>query len=83
MVALLVVPTGKKRPRVCGAQCYNAKHPTCYCVCEGSNHQAGLEKAVEQTRETMVTFTVVHPGVRFAQVVHQLKFEEGEECQGN
>lgn len=35
----------------CDARCYNAKEPSCDCICGGRNHGAGLEKAAEQTRE--------------------------------
>lgn len=35
----------------CDARCYNAKEPHCECICGGRNHGAGLQKAIEQTRE--------------------------------
>jgi len=46
-----VKASGGKRARVCNAQCYNAKFPTCVCVCGGKNHGVGLERAKENTRE--------------------------------
>ncbi len=35
----------------CDARCYDAREPHCECVCGGRNHGAGLERAIEQTRE--------------------------------
>ncbi|MCA1571075.1 MAG: hypothetical protein LC798_12280 [Chloroflexi bacterium] len=35
----------------CDARCYDAKHPDCDCICGGKNHGAGLNRAVENTRE--------------------------------
>jgi hypothetical protein len=35
----------------CDARCYNATCETCDCICVGRNHGAGLEQAVENTRE--------------------------------
>ena len=48
----------------CDARCYEACEPHCDCVCGGRNHGAGLERAVENTRELanewMETFTQQH-----------------------
>lgn len=33
--------------RNCDASCYNATGPKCECVCGGSNHGVGLQKAIE------------------------------------
>jgi len=35
----------------CDARCYNAKEPHCECICGGRNHGAGLQRAIENTRE--------------------------------
>ena len=35
----------------CDARCYNAHDPHCDCICGGKNHQAGLQKAVENTEK--------------------------------
>lgn len=35
----------------CDAKCYDAKEPTCHCICGGRNHGAGKKQAVENTRE--------------------------------
>lgn len=35
----------------CDAKCYGAKHPDCNCICGGRNHGAGIDKALENTRE--------------------------------
>lgn len=32
--------------RRCNATCYNAKTPTCNCICGGRNHGVGLQQAV-------------------------------------
>lgn len=35
----------------CDARCYNATEPNCVCICGGKNHGAGLNKALDNTRE--------------------------------
>jgi len=35
----------------CDARCYNAKEPSCTCVCGGKNHGVGMNQAIENTRE--------------------------------
>ena len=35
----------------CDARCYNATGKTCKCICGGRNHGAGLEQAMENTKE--------------------------------
>jgi hypothetical protein len=35
----------------CDAQCYDAKHPECTCICKGENHGQGFDVAVQQTIE--------------------------------
>lgn len=35
----------------CDVRCYEARELHCGCVCGGRNHGAGLERAVENTRE--------------------------------
>lgn len=35
----------------CNANCYNAKHEVCVCVCGGRNHGVGHDKAVENVRQ--------------------------------
>lgn len=34
----------------CDANCYEARHPECDCVCGGMNHGAGLDRAIDNTR---------------------------------
>ncbi len=38
----------------CDARCYNADGPDCDCICGGRNHGAGLEQALEETREMIL-----------------------------
>lgn len=38
-----------KRDRICNSRCYNAKHPNCVCICSGTNHSVGLQKAMGQS----------------------------------
>lgn len=49
----------------CDAHCYEAREPHCDCICGGRNHGAGLERAVDNTREFaeewMETYTKTHP----------------------
>jgi hypothetical protein len=35
----------------CDAKCYNAWGPECHCICQGVNHGAGRQEAIENTRE--------------------------------
>lgn len=44
MATLITQKIGGKR-RKCNSRCYNAKHPTCRCLCGGINHMKGLEQA--------------------------------------
>lgn len=39
------------RVAVCDALCYAADHTTCGCICGGTNHGAGLMKALDNTRK--------------------------------
>jgi hypothetical protein len=35
----------------CDAKCYKAQEPDCDCICGGRNHGAGIEQALDNTRE--------------------------------
>lgn len=35
----------------CDARCYNATCTQCDCICGGKNHGAGIQQAMENTRE--------------------------------
>jgi hypothetical protein len=35
----------------CDARCYNANHAKCSCICGGSNHGVGLERALDNARD--------------------------------
>ena len=49
----------------CDAKCYNAHDDKCTCICGGKNHGAGLNQAVENTRELaeswLEAYGVDHP----------------------
>lgn len=51
MTTLIAVYTSSGCVGRCDAKCYGAQHPSCDCICGGRNHGAGLQKAVENTRE--------------------------------
>ncbi len=54
MSTLIAVYRPGGRTQRCDARCYTAGVGTeCDCICEGSNHSVGIERAVEQTRELM------------------------------
>jgi hypothetical protein len=40
----------------CDAKCYEAQFPGCECICGGGNHGAGLNAAIENTREMAETW---------------------------
>jgi hypothetical protein len=35
----------------CDAKCYDAREDECTCICASRNHGAGLEQAIDNTRE--------------------------------
>ena len=51
MTALIAIYTGDGCIGRCDAKCYNAWGPQCHCVCQGVNHGAGRQEAIENTRE--------------------------------
>jgi len=51
MTALIAVYTGDGCVGRCDAKCYNAWGPECHCICQGGNHSAGMQEAIENTRE--------------------------------
>ena len=51
MTALIAVYTGDGRIGRCDAKCYLAWGPECHCVCQGANHGAGKQEAIDNTRE--------------------------------
>lgn len=38
----------------CDAKCYAAQGPHCNCCCGGMNHRAGLQAAIDNTRELCI-----------------------------
>ena len=51
MTALIAVYTGDGCVGRCDAKCYNAWGPECHCICQGANHGAGKQEAIDTTRE--------------------------------
>jgi hypothetical protein len=51
MTALIAAYTGDGRVGRCDAKCYNAWCPECHCICQGGNHGAGKQEAIDNTRE--------------------------------
>ncbi len=51
MATLIAVYNSEGCVGRCDARCYEASEPECNCVCGGRNHGAGLEQAVDNTRE--------------------------------
>ena len=47
MTTLIAVYNTKGCVGRCDANCYNAKHAKCTCICGGRNHSAGFERASE------------------------------------
>ena len=52
----------------CDANCYDAKHPECDCICKGMNHGKGIKVAEENMRrcadEWMREYREKHPNVK-------------------
>lgn len=38
----------------CDAKCYDARHPTCVCICGGRNHGAGKSEAMGNVTQDMI-----------------------------
>jgi hypothetical protein len=51
MTTLIAVYNSEGCVGRCDAKCYNAQSLECDCICGGANHGAGIDKAVENTRE--------------------------------
>jgi hypothetical protein len=51
MTALLIVRSVGATARWCGADCYDAKHEACTCVCAGACHGIGRDQAAAKARE--------------------------------
>jgi len=51
MTTLIAVYTGDGCAGRCDAKCYNAWGPECHCICQGANHGAGKQEAIDNTRE--------------------------------
>jgi hypothetical protein len=49
--ALIAVYTGDGCVGRCDAKCYNAWGPECHCICQGADHGAGRQEAIDNTRE--------------------------------
>jgi hypothetical protein len=51
VTALIAAYTGDGCVGRCDAKCYNAWGPECHCICQGTNHGAGKQEAIDNTRE--------------------------------
>jgi hypothetical protein len=51
MTVLIAVYNGDGCFGRCDSKCYLAWGPECHCVCQGANHGAGKQEAIENTRE--------------------------------
>jgi hypothetical protein len=51
MTTLIAVYTGDGCVGRCDAKCYNAWGPECHCICQGTNHGAGKQEAIDNMRE--------------------------------
>jgi hypothetical protein len=56
MTALIAVYTGDGCVGRCDAKCYHAWGPECHCICQGANHGAGRQEAIDNTREIAETW---------------------------
>lgn len=51
MVTLIAVYDSDGLVGRCDARCYKAHELECACICGGANHGAGLDQAMENTRQ--------------------------------
>jgi hypothetical protein len=69
MTALIAVYTGDGCVGRCDAKCYNAWGPECHCICQGGNHGAGKQEAIDNTRE-MAESWLEHARVNGQDIAH-------------
>jgi hypothetical protein len=90
VTALIAVWTGDGCAGRCDAKCYNALGPECHCICQGANHGAGKQEAIENTRELGESW-LEHAradglGISYAEVLidtmHEPLFESGRSAAG-
>ena len=51
MVVLIRHESSSGKRRQCNSRCYNAKRPTCRCICGDMNHGKGLQQAQANTAQ--------------------------------
>lgn len=51
MATLIAVYNSQGCVGRCDANCYEARHATCTCICGGRNHSAGKSRAMENVRD--------------------------------
>jgi hypothetical protein len=51
LTALIAIYTADGCAGRCDAKCYLAWGPECHCVCQGANHGARKQEAIDNTRE--------------------------------
>ena len=49
MPALLVIKAPRGILTKCGPHCYNAVFSECHCICQGSNHSQGYDRALHNS----------------------------------
>lgn len=73
MATLIAVYNSEGCVGRCDAKCYNATCENCTCICGGTNHGAGIQKAAQNTQELaekwIEEFQAQHPE-------EQLKFKQ-------
>jgi len=78
-MTLLTETIGLVTTRRCDAKCYDAQHPDCDCLCGGRNHGAGLQKAMQNTREIFLPLLEAGEARRFTiddETIRILKLEQ-------
>jgi hypothetical protein len=51
MTTLIAVYNSEGCVGRCDARCYDAAEEPCECICQGRNHAAGRQRAIDNTRE--------------------------------
>jgi hypothetical protein len=84
VTALIAVWTGDGCVGRCDSKCYNAWGPECHCICQGANHGAGRQEAVENTRELGESWLehaqANRQGIALAEVLIDTRHEHLFEC---
>jgi len=66
MASLLVLKGPMGIITFCGPECYNDKYSVCTCICKGSNHGQGYERALQNSLTHISRFKKDDPDIHLS-----------------